>query len=129
MSKQFYFKQFSLVKQFYFNQCSISAQFSSIWPKGTTLSGATYLDQSRPGSDGNKGVCCIPLSSSIIGTSSSDCIASYLGHSLWKGLTPVQRSSRCILQPQPTRPHDTRCRGEVLPHRRDAIGVFSSPSN
>ena len=27
---------------------------------------------------------------------------SYPGHSLGRGLTPLQRSSRCILQPQPT---------------------------
>ena len=34
----------------------------------------------------------------------SDCLVSYPGHSLeWGGdLTPLQRSSLCILQPQPT---------------------------
>ena len=36
------------------------------------------------------------------GTSPSDCLVSYPGHSL-EGLTPLQRSSRCILQAQPTR--------------------------
>ena len=37
----------------------------------------------------------------IIGTSPSDCLVSYPGHSL-VGVTPLQRSSRYILQPQPT---------------------------
>ena len=36
------------------------------------------------------------------GASSSDCLVSYLGHS-WRGLTPLQRCSWFILQPQPTR--------------------------
>ena len=54
--------------------------------------------KSGPGSDGNEGVLCIPQSSSIAGTSPSDSLVSYPGHSLG-GLTPLQRSSRCILQP------------------------------
>ena len=54
------------------------------------------------GSDGNEGVLCITQSSSIIGTSSSDCLVPYLGHSLGGSLIPLQRDSRCILQPQPT---------------------------
>ena len=37
------------------------------------LSGATTLGQSGPGSDGNKGVIRILQSSSIAGTSPSDC--------------------------------------------------------
>ena len=52
-------------------------------------------------SDGNEGVLCIPQSSSITGTSQSDCWVSYSGHSL-EGLAPLQRCSQCILQPQPT---------------------------
>ena len=44
-------------------------QFSSIWPIDRTLSGATTLGQSGPGSDGNKAVLRIPQSSSITGTS------------------------------------------------------------
>ena len=43
-----------------------------------TLPGATLPGQSGPGSDGNKGVLGIPQSSSIIGTSPSDCLVSYL---------------------------------------------------
>ena len=46
----------------------------------------------------------IPQSSSITGTSPSDGLVSYPGNSLGAGggLTPLQRSSQCILQPQPT---------------------------
>ena len=39
---------------------------------------------------------------------------------------PLQRSSRCILQPQPTEPQDT-CWGS-LALCREAVGVFYSPS-
>ena len=46
-------------------------QFSSIWPIDRTLLGDTT------GSGGNKGVLCIPQSSSINGTSPSDCLVSY----------------------------------------------------
>ena len=66
------------------------------------LSGATTLSPSEPGSDGNEGVLRILQSSSVTGTSPLDCLMSYTGHSLRGGLTPLQRSSRCILQPQPT---------------------------
>ena len=58
-------------------QFSISTQFSSIWPIDRTLPGATTPGQSGPGSDGNQGVLCIPQSSSITGTSPSDCLVSY----------------------------------------------------
>ena len=68
-----------------------------------TLSGATTLGQSEPESNGNEAVLQIPQSSSITGTSPSDCFVSYPEHSLRRGvgLTPQQRCSRCILQPQP----------------------------
>ena len=66
------------------------------------LSGATTPSQSGPGSDGNKRLLRISHSSSITETSLSDCLVSYPGHWLGGGLTPLQRSSRCILQPQPT---------------------------
>ena len=55
---------------------------NSIWPIDWTLSGATTLDQSGPGNDGIKGVLCIPQSSSITGTSPSDCLVSYPEHLL-----------------------------------------------
>ena len=49
------------------------------------LSGATTPGQNRPGSIGNEGVFRIPQSSSITGTSPSDCLVSYPGHWLEKG--------------------------------------------
>ena len=65
---------------------SISKQFSlvrsSIWSINRTLSAACTPGQSGPGSDGSKGVLCIPQNSSITGASPSDCLVSYLGHSL-----------------------------------------------
>ena len=33
---------------------------SSIWPIYTTLSGANFPDERRPGTDDNDGVLCIP---------------------------------------------------------------------
>ena len=53
------------------------------------------------GCNDNEGVLRIPQSSSITGTSLSDCLVSYPGL-LWGGLPPLQRCSRCILQPQLT---------------------------
>ena len=49
------------------------------------LSGATTPGQSGPGSDGNEGVLHIPQSSSTAGTSPSDCLVSYPGHSFGGG--------------------------------------------
>ena len=40
------------------------------------------ISLSGPGSDDNEGVLHIPQSSMITGTSPSDCLVSYLGHSL-----------------------------------------------
>ena len=73
--------QFSIT-QFKCQNSSISStQFSSIWPIDRKLSDATTPGQSGPGSNG------ISQSSSITGTSPSDCLVSYLGHSLceWGG--------------------------------------------
>ena len=99
MSKTFLFQAIQLSWMVLF---SISMQFISIWPIDWTLSGVTTLSQSGPGSNGNEEILCIPQSSSITGTSPSDCLVSYPGHSLGRGLTPLQKSSQCILQPQPT---------------------------
>ena len=63
-------------------QFCISMQFSPIWPIDRTLSGATTPGQNGPGNDGNEWVPCIPQGSSITGTSPSDCLMSYPGHSL-----------------------------------------------
>ena len=49
------------------------------------LSSVTTPGQSEPGSDDNEGVLCIPQSSSITGTSPSDCLVSYPGHWLAGG--------------------------------------------
>ena len=61
-------------------------QFSSIRPTDRTLSGATTLGQSAPGSDGNEGILCVSQSSSITGTSPSECFVSYPGPLLGRGL-------------------------------------------
>ena len=57
------------------------------------LLGATMLGQSGPGSNGNEGVLCIPQGPSITGTSSSDCLMSYPGHSLVEGVLPLCRGA------------------------------------
>ena len=82
-------------------QFSMSTQFNSISPIDRTLLDATTLGLSGPGNDGNEGVLHIPQSSSITGTSPSDCWVSYPGHSLGS-LATLQKCSQCILQPQPS---------------------------
>ena len=52
--------------------------------KERALSGTTILGKSSPGSDGNEGVLCILQISCITETSPSDCLVSYLGHSMGK---------------------------------------------
>ena len=110
-------------------QFSKSTQFSSIWSLDRTLSGATIPCQSGPGSDGNKGALHIRQSSSVTGTSPSDCLVSYLetrclgsypsaekqsvystaaanwvtGDSLARVHSRLQWSSCCSLQPSPSR--------------------------
>ena len=54
----------------------------SICPLDRTQSSATTSGQGKPESNGNKGVLCIPQSSSITGVSPSDYLVSYTGHSL-----------------------------------------------
>ena len=71
-------------------QFTISMQFSSIWPIDRTLSGATTLGLSGPRSDGNERVLHMPQSSCITGTSPSDCLVSYLPHSLWGSYPSVE---------------------------------------
>ena len=72
-------------------QFSITTQFSSTNP-----------GQCAPGSDGIKRVLRIPQSSSITGTSLSDCQC-HIHNIRWLcGLIPMQRGSRSILQLQPT---------------------------
>ena len=73
---------------------------NSIWPIDRTLSGATTLGQSGPGSGSNEGVLHIPKSSRS-GDSPPDYFESYPGHALGGGVLRL-------------------CRG--------AVGVFYSPS-
>ena len=58
-----------------------------------TLSGATTLDQIRPGSDGNEGVIGIPQSSSISEALQSDYLVSYPGHSLGESYPFAEKQS------------------------------------
>ena len=76
----------------------MSKQFSSIRTIDRTQAVASTPSQSGLGSDSSEGVLCIPQSSSITGTSTSDYLGSYPRHSLVGGITPLQRSSRSILQ-------------------------------
>ena len=48
------------------------------------LSSANIPGQSWPGNDGNEGIFSIPQSSSITGSSSTDCFMSHPPHSLGK---------------------------------------------
>ena len=64
------------------------------------LSGATTPGQSVPGSSGNEGVLCIPQSSSISGTSPSDCLESYPGHLLqWESYPSAVKQSVYSMAP------------------------------
>ena len=74
-------------------------QFSS---NSRAQSDFTIPGQSGPGSNGNEGLLCIPQSPSITGTSPSDCLVSYAGHSFGGGSSPLHRCSLCILQLRPT---------------------------
>ena len=95
MSKYFSFEEFRLTwvqfqcqKQFHCKQFNLAVQVRSLNANiDRTLSGATTPGQSGPGSDGNEGVLRIRQSSSINGTSPSDCLVSYPEHSLLGGVT------------------------------------------
>ena len=63
------------------------------------LSGATILGLSGSGSNGNGGVLCIPQSSSITGTSQSDCLVSYIGHSVRRVLPLAEKQSVYCVAP------------------------------
>ena len=82
LSKTFLFQaiQFSQTVQILTIQFSISMQFylTHRWDPIRCY----HTGQSEPGSNGNEGVLRISQSSCITGTSPSDCLVSYLGHSL-----------------------------------------------
>ena len=73
------------------------------------LSDATTPGQSGLGSNGNEGVLRIPQSSSIAGTSPSDCLVSYPGHSLEGGV---------LLLCFDLRPGPKKCYSKVM-HRKE----------
>ena len=87
MSTQFKYTIKCKNSQFQTIQFSVITQFSSIWLIDRTLSGTTTSGHSGPGIDGNKEVLRIFQSSSITGTSPSDCLVSYPGHLLRGGLS------------------------------------------
>ena len=51
------------------------------------------MGESGPGSEGNEGVLRIPQSSSITGSSPSDCLVSYPGHSLGESYPSAEKQS------------------------------------
>ena len=63
-------------------QFSISTQDLVYGSNKIKQSGDTTLSHSGPGSDRKEGVLCIPQSTRITGTSTSDCLESYPGYSL-----------------------------------------------
>ena len=108
MKKQFYFKQFSWAQVRSLNvqavlfqtiQFSISTQFSSIWPIDRTRSGANTLGQCGPRSKCSKGVLCIHQSTSITGTSPSDCLVSYPDHSFRESYPSAEKQSVYSIAP------------------------------
>ena len=106
-------------------QFTISTKFSSIWPIDKTLSGATTPGQSGPGSDAKEGLLRISQSSSITGTSPSDCLMSYHGHSLGESYLSAEK-----LSVYSTAPADWATRHSlvgVLPSSEITIGIFYLP--
>ena len=75
-------------KMIHYELCKRLKFDRTTWPIYRTLTGATSPRQNEPMSDANKGVLRIPQSSSIIGTSPSDCLLSYPGQMLVGGPYP-----------------------------------------
>ena len=69
-----------------------------IWLIDMTLSGATTLDESEFGSNGNEGILCIPQNSKI-GASPSNCLEPYPGHLLWQSYPSAARQPVCYAAP------------------------------
>ena len=95
ISKQFYFKRFSLasahslnIKKVVFQviQLSTSTHFNSIWPIDRTLSSVTTPDL---GAMAMKWCFAFPKAPTL----PSDCLMSYLGHSLGVGVLPLCRDA------------------------------------
>ena len=122
ISPTFLFQAFQFCQTVLFQtiQFSISMQLSFIYPIERSLSGAISSGRSGLESDGNEEVFCIPQSSSITGTSLSDCLVSYPGYSFGGGgLTSLRRYSRCILQPP-----QNQVRNEHVPNTFVVNGIL-----
>ena len=76
---------------------------SSIRPIDRTQAGATNPVQSGPRSDVHEGIRCIPQSFSITGTTQSDCLVSYPGHTLGESYLSAEKQS-AYPTAQPTGP-------------------------
>ena len=75
----------------------MSMQFTSILHIDRTLTDATAPDQSGTESDGNEEVFGIPQSSSITRALPSDCLVSYLVHTLWESYPSAEILSVCCI--------------------------------
>ena len=72
------------------------------------------LGESGPVSNGNEEVLCIPQSPSISGTTPSDCLVSYLGHSL-KGSDPsAEVQSMYSTAPADWAIHRVKCQNSII---------------
>ena len=80
--------------------------------------------QSGPGSNGNEGVLCIPQSSSITGTSASDCLVSFQD-THWRGWLLFCRNAVDILQLQLTGQGKIEGNRSVLDRWEITIGRFA----
>ena len=65
----------------------------SIQPIKRTLSSATTLNWSGPGSNGKEEIIYIPQNSSITEASPSDCLKLYPGHLLWYSYPSAEMQS------------------------------------
>ncbi len=99
-------------------QFSINTQFKSKKQLSKKTTVQFYLTQSGPGKDGNNGVLHTPQSSSITGTSPSDCLVSYVGHSFGVFYSPSRLGKKSYVKSS----------GGFLPLCRGAVCVFYSPS-
>ena len=95
LSNSVQYKHSLIVKTVLFQaiQFSKSTQFNPIWSIDKNQLGATTQGQNGPGSDGYEAVLCIPQSSTITGTSPSDCLVSYPEHLLKETYPSAKKQS------------------------------------
>ena len=77
---------------------------SSIWPLDNTLSDTTTPGRSGPGSNGNEEYSTLSKALALLELH-YQIVSCHLQDICWGIPTPLQRCSRCILQPQPTGPN------------------------